>query len=74
MERIEDITAATETMDLPSRFQPAIISGLTYYLARKRKPEMSADKKIIFDEELKLAMDEDRERTPLRLVPAMRRI
>jgi len=36
MERVEDVTGSQETIDIPSRFGPAIVSGLTYWLAIKR--------------------------------------
>ena len=70
MERIEDITASQETVDIPSRFGPAITSGLSYWLAVKKNPQVAPMMKAIYDEDLKNAMDEDRERVSLRLVPA----
>jgi len=72
MERIEDITSSTETINIPSRFVPAVISGLTYHLSVKRKPEIVALTKSMYDEDLKNAQDEDRERTSLYLVPNIR--
>lgn len=74
MERIEDITAATETIDVPSRFAPSIVSGLTYWLAVKKNPQLAPNMKMIYDEDLKNAMNEDRERTSLRILPARGRI
>jgi len=70
MERIEDITAGTETIDIPSRFAPAIISGLAYWLSVKKAPERIQFMKLQYDEDLKNAMDEDRERVSLKPVPA----
>ena len=70
MARIEDVTASTETIDIPSRFGPAILSGLAYWLSVKRAPALTITMKAIFDEDLKEALDEDRERVSLRLVPA----
>ena len=74
MERIEDITTSQETIDIPSRFGPAIVSGLSYWLAVKKAPERAQMMKAIYDEDLKNAMDEDRERVSLRLVPARQRV
>lgn len=70
MERIEDVTSSQETIDIPSRFGPAIVSGLSYWLAIKRNPQVAPMMKAIYDEDLKNAMDEDRERVSLKLVPA----
>lgn len=74
MERIEDVGASTETINIPSRFGPAIVSGLSYLLAVKKAPDRASMMKSIYDEDLKNAMDEDRERVPLRLVPARSRV
>jgi hypothetical protein len=72
--RIEDVTMLTETIDAPVRLQPAMISGLTYYLSLKFKPEMAQMNKGIFEEELGRALEEDRERATLRLTPAIGRL
>ena len=69
MERIEDVTSSSEAIDIPSRFGPAIISGLSYWLAIKRNPQVAPMMKAIYDEDLKNAMEEDRERVSLHLVP-----
>ena len=74
MERIEDISTSQNTIDIPSRFAPAITSGLTYYLAQKFKPERIADTKLLYEEELNQALDEDRERVPFKIVPKIARI
>jgi hypothetical protein len=74
MERIEDVTASTETIDIPSRFAPTVVSGLAYWLSLKKAPDRAVMMKTIYDEDLKNAMDEDRERVSLRLVPARRRV
>jgi hypothetical protein len=74
MERIEDIAGSQNTIDIPSRFAPAIISGLTYQLAIKNKPELIQPMKLIYDEELNAALDEDRERVPFKIVPKIARV
>jgi len=73
MMRLEDVTAATETVDIPIRFLPAVTAGLTYYISLKRKPELAPNFKIIFGEELQRAQYEDRERVSFRAVPQVRR-
>jgi len=74
MERIEDVGAATATIDIPSRYAESIISGLAYYLAMKHNQAVMPIMKQIFEETLAMAMAEDRERVSLRLVPARPRI
>lgn len=61
--------------DVPSRFVPALTSGLAYYLALK---EATAGDRIgllkgDYEEQFDLAAGEDRERATLRLVPGGRR-
>jgi hypothetical protein len=59
--------------DIPFRFIPAMVAGLSYYLSMKI-PE-AADRvetlKAIYDEQFQLAADEDREKASLRLAPRM---
>jgi hypothetical protein len=56
---------------VPFRFVPALISGLAYHLAAKRKESMALVPalKERYDEDWDLAADEDRDRSPLRIVP-----
>jgi hypothetical protein len=74
MERIEDISTSQNTIDIPSRFAPSITSGLTYQLAIKFKPELIQPMKAIYDEELNIALDEDRERVPFKVLPKIARV
>lgn len=74
MERIEDVGDSQKTLDVPSRYGPTVISGLAYWLAVKKAPDRAAMMKAIYDEDLRHAMDEDRERISLRIQPAQRRI
>lgn len=71
MERTEDVTAATETIDVPIRFIPAVTAGLAYYIALKKNPTYASTLKSIYDEELQRAQFEDRERVSLRILPAV---
>lgn len=57
------------TPDAPFRFIPALIAGLAYRLSIKKAPERAAALKQLYDEELQLAQDEDRDRASIRLVP-----
>jgi len=71
MRRIQDAGSGTNTEDIPFRFLPCLIAGLSYYLAIK-SPE-AADRiamlKSQYDEQWRLAADEDREKASLRLAP-----
>jgi hypothetical protein len=71
MRRIQDAGSGTKTEDIPFRFLPCLIAGLSYYLAIK-VPE-AADRvamlKSQYDEQWSLAADEDREKASLRLAP-----
>jgi hypothetical protein len=73
MRRIEDATNATDVMDMPVRFVPALVSGLAFQLAMKR-PEAAARVPMLkaeYMEQFQLAADEDRGREPARFVPWM---
>jgi hypothetical protein len=71
MRRIQDAGSGTKTEDIPFRFLPCLIAGLSYYLSVKI-PE-AADRvamlKSQYDEQWSLAADEDREKASLRLAP-----
>ena len=71
MRRIQDSGAATNTMDIPSRFIPALVAGLAYYIAMKKPSLMDrvGFLKGVYEEQFQLAADEDRERIPLRVIP-----
>ena len=71
MRRIQDATSATDVMDMPVRFVPALSAALAYQIALKR-PEATGRLQILkadYEEQWKLASDEDRGREPARFVP-----
>jgi hypothetical protein len=73
MKRIQDAGSSGElTFDIPSRFLPCLISGLAYKLAMKRPEAYDRLEKLKaeYEENWLNAAAEDRERVPLRLVPA----
>ena len=72
MERIEDVGNSTNTLDIPSRFAPAVISGLAYHLALKKAPDRVGPLLQIYNADLNEALAEDRERVSLHLVPKRR--
>ena len=69
IQRIDDVTASAQDQEVPSRFIPAMVSGLAYYLALKKNPERVAMLSQIYEQDLKRAQDEDRGRASLHLVP-----
>lgn len=76
LRRIEDTGAATNTMDVPHRFIPALVAGLAYRIAMK-KPELAERVmllKQIYDEQFQLAAEEDRDRSSLYLFPHIGRV
>ena len=57
--------------DIPALFLPAMVAGLAYYIALK-KPEASnrvSMLKQIYEEQFQLAAEENREKSPFRLIP-----
>ena len=67
--RIEDAGAYTNTADVAYRFIPSMVSGLAYYLSMKVSPELTQNLKLIYEDELKRALDEDGQRTSLFISP-----
>lgn len=73
--RIFDVNSSNEDPDVPFRFLPSLTTGLAYYMALKRTGipiERIALLKGVYEENLKVAMEEDRDRASLKLVPKMR--
>jgi hypothetical protein len=71
MRRMEDAGAGTNTIDIPVRFVPCLAAGLAYHLAMKR-PEATNRLQFLkgeYEEQFKLAADEDRDRANLHLLP-----
>ena len=71
MRRIQDTGAGLQTSDMNFRFLPCVVAGLAYYIAMK-VPELQGRLdmlKAVYEEQYKLAAQEDREKATLRLVP-----
>lgn len=71
MRRIQDAGKGIQTGDMNFRFLPAVAAGLAYYIAMK-VPELQGRMdmlKAAYEEQYKLAAQEDREKATLRLVP-----
>ena len=73
LKRMDDAgTAASNTMDVPSRFIPALVSGLAYNIALKR-PEVDLNRvallKAAYEEQFNLAADEDGDKSSIQFAP-----
>ena len=69
IKRIEDAGAYTNDADVPYRFLPCMCAGLSYYLAMKKAPQLVQQNKLIYEDELKRALDEDGQRTSTYITP-----
>ena len=69
IKRIEDAGAYTDDADIVFRFLPCMVAGLAYYLAMKNSPELVQQNKLIYEDQLKRALDEDGQRTSTFITP-----
>ena len=69
--RIDDADAQVNTMDIPFRFYPCLSAGLAYYIALKRAPERVQMLKAVYEEEMRRAIDEDRDRASFQITPSL---
>ena len=59
VKRIEDAGEYTNDADVPYRFIPCMVAGLAYYLAQKYQPERIGPLKVMYEEELLRALQQD---------------
>ena len=57
--RIEDAGDYTNDADVPYRFVPCMVSGLAFYLAQKFNPQLVQQMKLLYEDELNRALQED---------------
>jgi hypothetical protein len=69
IQRIQDAGAYTNQADLPYRFLPCMVSGLAFYLSQKYAPERIQALKLLYEDELERALQEDGQRTSLYISP-----
>ena len=67
--RIEDAGAYTNDADVPYRFVPCMLAGLAYYLAIKFSPERVQALKLLYEDELNRALQEDGSSTSSFITP-----
>ena len=70
IQRIDDASASAQDPEVPSRFIPPMARGLAYYIALKKNPDKAGILKQQYEQDFKLASDEDRNRASLHLVPS----
>lgn len=72
LRRMQNAGDGVNTQDIPFRFLNAMVAGLAYYLAAKI-PDLDMQRAVAlkadYDQQLQLAMDEDREKASIRFVP-----
>ncbi len=59
VKRIQDAGDYSNTTDVPYRFVPCMTSGLAFYLSQKVNPQLSANLKMYYEDELNRALTED---------------
>jgi hypothetical protein len=68
---MQDVSGGVSTLDIPFRFLNCMVAGLAYYLSMKL-PEVPGDRilalKADYMEQLQLATEEDRDKSPVRFV------
>ena len=69
VQRIQDADTLTNDVDLPFRFLPCAVAGLSYYIALKKNPQLVQLLKTVYEEEFQRAADEDEDRVALKLQP-----
>jgi hypothetical protein len=72
LRRLQDAGTGVTDQDIPFRFLPCMVAGLAYYIAMK-KPEVDPSRvmalKVDYEQQFRLAADEDREKASIRFVP-----
>lgn len=71
LRRMQDAGTGTNIQDIPFRLLNCLVSGLAYYISLKipEAAQRVAMLKEMYEEQLMLALSEDREKAPLRLAP-----
>src|SRR5210317_481 len=59
VKRIQDVGNYTNATDVPYRFVPCMVSGLSFYLSQKFAPQRTQELKLLYEDELQRALAED---------------
>jgi len=69
IKRIQDVGAYTNATDIPFRFVPCMVSGLTYYLSMKYAPQLTQQMKLVYEDEFQRALQEDGSASSTHITP-----
>ena len=69
VKRIQDAGDFTNATDIPYRFVPSMVSGLSFYLAQKYRPELAQQMKLYYEDEFNRALTEDGSSTSTHITP-----
>ncbi len=69
MRRMLDAGTGVTNQDVPFRFLPCLVAGLSYFLSVKIAPDRMVALKAMYDESWELAAGEDREKASVRFIP-----
>jgi len=69
IKRIQDVGDYTNATDVPFRFVPCMVSGLTYYLAQKYAPQLTQQMKLVYEDEFQRALSEDGSASSTHITP-----
>lgn len=69
IKKIQDAGAYTNTADVYYTFIPCMVSGLAYYLSMKVNQQLTSNLKMIYDDEMTRALNENGQRTSVFLSP-----
>ena len=69
LKRIEDAGAYSNQSDVVFRFIPCMVAGLAYYISMKVNPQLTNQNKLIYEDELSRALNEDGQRTSVYITP-----
>ncbi len=59
LQRLQDAGKYTNEADVVNRFVPCMCAGLAYYMAMKKAPQRTQEMKLIYEDELNRALEED---------------
>ena len=60
----------TNDPDVYYNFIPCLASGMAYYLSMKKRPELTQQLKLIYEDEMQRALVENGQRTSVHIVPS----
>ena len=59
LQRLQDAGKYTNEADVVNRFVPCMCAGLAYYISQKKAPQRTQELKLLYEDELMRALEED---------------